>query len=186
MVNPIAPCLNCCCARTFTSPTRESDETATTAARPLGRITPQVGWKAKSHENLPKKTLPVQFSQDILKPVIWLMLQKLHQLRSMWWKSNPNVYIQLFVKQKTSKRWWSFKTSKRWGFQPETINSTSPAIMCQATHWKRFCHRKPIRFLAKAIISGLGGKHASLSLEFAFFFSQGTVKDQQRPKNKLT
>lgn len=42
MVNPIAPCLNCCCASTFTSPTRESDETVTTAARPLGRITPRL------------------------------------------------------------------------------------------------------------------------------------------------
>lgn len=42
MVNPIAPCLNCCCAKTFTSPTRESDETVTTAARPLGRITPRL------------------------------------------------------------------------------------------------------------------------------------------------
>lgn len=57
--------------------------------------------------------------------------------------------------------------------------------MCQATHWKRFCHRKPIRFLAKAIISGLGGKHAWLSLEFAVFFSQGICKGPTKTSKKI-
>ena len=44
----------------------------------------------------------------------------------------------------------------------------------------------PSAFWPRPSSVGWGGKHASLSLEFAVFFSQGTVKDQQRPKNKLT